>query len=162
MHVFIIGNSGSGKSTLATHLSKRAGLRHIDLDTVAWDEPGVRKQVADSVEELRAVLSGPSVLEGMYVDIVEAAIGPDDRLIWLDMPVESCIENCLARPHEPHKWPSAEAQDAFLPDLLEFVRGYDEREGPLGRRAAERLVAAFAGQSLQLTTMSQVASLTGQ
>jgi len=161
MHVFIIGNSGSGKSTLAAHLSKHAGLRHVDLDTVAWDEPGVRRDVDASVEALRATLEGPAVLEGMYVDIVEAAISPEDRLIWLDLPVESCLENCRARPHEPHKWPSAAAQDAFLPKLLDFVRGYDEREGPLGRSAAEHLFADFGGQTLRLTAMSQVAALTG-
>ncbi len=146
MHSYIIGNSGSGKSTLAQRLVQEGPVRHLDLDSFVWSEPAVRREHADALALLRAELDGaPAVVEGMYADLLGDLITPDDSLIWLDLPVDVCVAHCQARPFEGHKWDSAEAQDAFLPQLLDFVRGYPEREGELGRDAHQALFDRFAG-----------------
>ena len=41
--IVVFGNSGSGKTTLARVLTSQYGLAHLDLDSLAWDSPGVRR-----------------------------------------------------------------------------------------------------------------------
>jgi adenylate kinase family enzyme len=50
MRLALLGNSGSGKSTRARWAAGRAGARHLDLDTVAW-EPGPVKVPLDSPQQ---------------------------------------------------------------------------------------------------------------
>src|SRR6266436_8125163 len=42
--IVVFGNSGSGKTTLARVLTSQYGLAHLDLDSLAWDSPGVQVQ----------------------------------------------------------------------------------------------------------------------
>jgi hypothetical protein len=51
-----------------------------------------------------------------------------------------------ARPWEPHKYASKEAQDANLDMLLGWIADYPSREGPLGRAAHEALFEGFTGR----------------
>jgi adenylate kinase family enzyme len=152
-HTFIVGNSGSGKSTLARRLSKEHGSAHVDLDRFAWTEVvGIRRELRASVEAVRKELGDRSaVIEGCYADLVEALATADDHLIFLDIPLQQCIAHCHARPFEPHKWPSAEAQDSFLPGLIEHVRSYPTRLDSLGWAAHDRLFQAFSGTKERIT-----------
>ena len=145
--VFVIGNSGSGKTTFASALAKRLGRAHIDLDEVAFsDQVGTRRPVAESVAMLasREGLAS-AVIEGCYADLVEALATEDDHLVWLALELEACVQNARYRPWEPHKWPTAAAQNAALPMLLDFIATYDERTDPTGRAAHERLFTGFVG-----------------
>ena len=45
--VLLFGNSGSGKTTMARALAKEHGLVHLDLDSIAWTSPGVRRPTAE-------------------------------------------------------------------------------------------------------------------
>ncbi len=92
-----------------------------------------------------AMALATAVIEGCYADLVQALATEGDHFIWLDLSVDDCIANAKARPWEPHKWPSAEAQDAFLPNLLAFIATYPDSEGPTGRRAHAALFDAFVG-----------------
>ena len=147
MHVFVVGNSGAGKSTFARALAEREGRLHVDLDPFAWAaEVGVRREWADATAAIREALgTRAAVVEGCYADLVEALIQPADRLVWLDPPLETCLARCRARPFEPHKWATAEDQDAFLPQLLAFVKTYPTRTDALGARAHRALFDAFVG-----------------
>jgi len=152
MHTFIIGGSGAGKSSLAQRLAAAEDRQHIDLDPYAWaDTPGQRRDTAAAAAAVRAAAAEqPAVIEGCYADLVAALIQPGDRLIWLDLPVERCVAHCRARPFEPHKWPSAAAQDAFLPKLLDFVRAYPTRDDDLGAAAHRTLFEGHTGPRQRL------------
>lgn len=145
--VFVIGNSGSGKSTLARRLASRLQRAHIDLDGFAFlDQIGTRRPVADSLAQLEAIEGfDRAVIEGCYADLVGAAAAPEDHLVWLDLSVSDCTANAEGRPWEPHKWPSREQQDAFLPNLLEFIARYPEDVAPTGRPAHAALYDSFPG-----------------
>ncbi|MEL6345499.1 MAG: shikimate kinase [Myxococcota bacterium] len=147
MHVFIMGNSGSGKTSLAKRIAAQEGRAHVDLDPFAWTEDRARRDPVDAVAEIWQMADGrPVVIEGCYADLVRAMIRPEDRLIWLDVPVDVCVARCQSRPFEPHKWASPAEQDAFLPDLIAFVRTYPVREDDLGRAAHLKLFMNHTGQ----------------
>lgn len=153
--IAILGNSGSGKSTLAARLARDLGLEMLDLDTVAW-VPGQEAVARDPLEAaglVRAFCTRGDhwVLEGCYASLIEAALASQPMLIWLDPGVDVCQAHCRARPWEPHKYSSPAAQERNLAMLLDWVAGYDTREGELGRAAHEALSARYAGPKLHWT-----------
>lgn len=145
--VFLVGNSAAGKSTLAARLARALGRPRVDLDEVAFlDQQGTRRPLADSCALVEARPdAATAIIEGCYADLIEALAGPRDHLVWLDLDLPRCLEHARARPWEPHKWPSAEAQDAFLPKLLAFIASYPERDDPTGRPAHAALFERFPG-----------------
>lgn len=148
MNTFVHGCSGSGKSTLARRLAAEGGLVHVDLDAFAWEPeaPTTRRSAQASIDALRAHLDGrAAVIEGMYVDLIGMLITEADTLVFLDLPVSVCLAHCRARPHEPHKFATPEAQDGWLPQLLAFVEGWPTRAGPLGRADHVALFDAHLG-----------------
>ncbi|MEM8885918.1 MAG: GNAT family N-acetyltransferase [Planctomycetota bacterium] len=142
--IFVVGNAGSGKSTAARALGDRTVL---EFDTVAFaDEQGTRLPADEVCNGLRGRDDlERAVLEGCYADLVEGLASQHDHLIWLDVPVDTCVTHARARTWEPHKWKSAAAQDAFLPQLIEFIERYPDADGPTGRRAHETLFESFPG-----------------
>lgn len=154
MRIAILGNSGSGKSTLARRLAERHELSSLDLDTVGWEpgKIGVRREVEAAAADIRAFCGRHErwVLEGCYADLIGVALAFSPALVFLDPGVEACVTNCRARPWEPHKYPSAEEQDARLDALVAWVRAYAVREGELGRAAHTRLFDAYRGPKERL------------
>ena len=95
--ILIFGNSGSGKSTLAKHLCKTQGLAHLDLDTLAWKptSPPERKPIDDSEEEIKTFISSNDkwVIEGCYTDLLKIVEQQSTEIIFMNLPIESCISN---------------------------------------------------------------------
>ena len=144
--VVVVGNSGSGKSSFA----KALGLPHLDLDTLAWTagEPPARTPLDEAgrrIEQFALENESGWVIEGCYADLAQVALPLASELVFLDLPVQRCQAHARARPWEPHKYPSKEAQDANLEMLLGWIAGYPEREGPLGRAAHVALYEEFGG-----------------
>ncbi len=147
--IVIFGNSSSGKSTLAHALSEQHDLAHLDLDTVAWEpvSPPRRRPIAQSQRAID-VFTGEYprwVIEGCYADLLEYALQHADEVIFLDLPVQSCIDNARKRPWEPHKYSSPEAQDANLQMLIDWIRQYEERDDLFSRAAHAALFERFEG-----------------
>ncbi len=156
MRIVIIGNSGSGKSTLARWLATRGDGVLLDLDTVAW-EPGqiaVPRENEAAEREVRSFCAAHErwIIEGCYADLAQVASSFGPRLVFLDLGPEHCLAHCRARPWEPHKYPSKEEQDRRLPMLLDWVRDYDRREGPLSHAAHLELFEAHPGPKDRLTS----------
>ncbi len=147
--VVVLGNSGAGKSTLARALAAAHGLAHLDLDTLAWHptDPPERTPLDEAGKALDAFTNANTrwVVEGCYADLAALIAPRADTMIFLDLSVAACQQHARARPWEPHKYPSQEAQDANLPMLLDWIAAYPEREGPLGRPAHAALFERFQG-----------------
>jgi len=130
-NVLIFGNSSSGKSTLAKKLHKEHGLAHLDLDLLAWlpTTPPTRKPLEESRVEIEAFISSNAlwVIEGCYADLLEFAAPASEEIIFMNLPIDTCLDNAKRRPWEPHKYPSKEAQDANLDMLLKWISQYEER-----------------------------------
>ncbi|MEM7395283.1 MAG: shikimate kinase [Verrucomicrobiota bacterium] len=130
--IVIFGNSGSGKSFMAGALQREENLPHLDLDSIAWSSasPPERRSIAESRRDIDAFTeANPQwVIEGCYSDLLEIAMLRSSEIIFLNIPIESCISNAKKRPWEPHKYVSKEAQDANLPMLIDWIRQYTERD----------------------------------
>src|SRR5262245_53268537 len=124
----LVGNSGSGKSTLAARLARDGALAHLDLDTLAWlpVTPPKRRPIAQSAGDITAFLDASErwVIEGCYADLLALVLPRCTDLVFLHPGVAACVENARARPWEPHKYPSKEAQDNNLGMLIDWIRDY--------------------------------------
>lgn len=147
--ILIFGNSGSGKSTFAKALSAKHGLAHLDLDTLAWQatEPPQREPLAVSQSQITefTALNNAWVIEGCYSDLLEMALPFSNEMIYMNLPIASCIENARNRPWEPHKYPSKEAQDRNLDMLVEWIADYSVRTDTFSEAAHHALYENYAG-----------------
>jgi adenylate kinase family enzyme len=159
----LVGNSGSGKSTLAQRLARGGGLAHLDLDTLAWEpvKPPRRRPIADSAREIARFIDANEhwVIEGCYADLLEPPLGRSPRLLFLNPGIEACIANARARPWEPHKYPSKEAQDANLEMLVGWIRDYETRDDTFSLAAHRALFDGFAGDKIELTSRETIATI---
>ena len=159
--IVIFGNSGSGKSTLAKRIAQDPAVYHLDLDTLAWETPGVRKEVTESVAELREFLSEYDqwVIEGCYGSLLEEAMKTASEVLFLNPGVDACQENCRSRPWEPHKYPSKQAQDANLEMLLNWVADYETRTDEFSLSAHQELFASVEGNKRMVASNQEAREL---
>ena len=154
--ILIFGNSGSGKSTLAGELCLAENLSHLDLDTLAWNpaSPPERKPLRESGQEIRSFIHSNDgwVIEGCYTDLLEIAVPFSNEIIFMNLPIESCIANARARPWEPHKYESKKAQDNNLEMLIGWISMYSERTDTFSALAHNRLYKRFAGKKSMVTS----------
>lgn len=152
--IVIFGNSGSGKTTMARALAREQGLAHLDLDLLAWQSPGVRRAIAESVAEIRAFADAHAewVVEGCYADLIQAALPLCTEMRFLNPGVEICVANCRARPWEPQKYDSPEEQDARLAFLLGWVRQYESRTDEFSLASHRALFDGFAGPKREIAS----------
>ncbi len=153
--ILIFGNSGSGKTTMARALAREHGLAHLDLDSLAWDSPGVRRSVDESGRAIREFVSAyPEwVIEGCYGDLLEQALPFATEVRFLNPGVEACISNCRARPWEPEKYPSREAQDQMLDFLLGWVREYESRADEYSLARHREIFESFSGPKKEFSSL---------
>ena len=71
------------------------------------------------------------------------------EMIYLDLPIQQCIDNARMRPWEPHKYTSREAQDANLEMLIEWIGEYDQRQDCFSQSAHQCLYQNFTGKKLR-------------
>jgi adenylate kinase family enzyme len=160
MRYVVFGNSGSGKSTLALRLARAGGLLHLDLDTLAWlpETPPRRRPVAESEREITSFMDANErwTIEGCYADLLELPVRRCTRLVFLNPGVDACVANARARPWEPHKYPSREAQDANLEMLIGWIRNYTTRDDVFSLAAHRALFDGFAGDKIELTSIETI------
>ncbi len=154
--IIIFGNSASGKSTLAKTLANRHGLAHLDLDTIAWQAvtPPERMPIEESFKLMQNFIQTERqwVVEGCYGDLLELLLPFASELVFLNLPVELCVENAKKRPWEPHKYESQAAQDANLAMLIDWITQYETRDDSFSKAYHEHLFANFGGAKTMLTS----------
>jgi adenylate kinase family enzyme len=155
MKLLILGNSGSGKSTLAKAVAERHDLPHLDLDGIVWEPEQIAVPRAPDVVrgDLDAfVATHPAwVIEGCYGDLIEAAAPFSTQLLFLNPGLAACLANNRRRPWEPHKYVSADAQDAMLDKLQDWVAGYYSRDDAWSLAAHRRVFDRHPGRKREAT-----------
>lgn len=158
--VVIFGNSGSGKSTLARRFAAHPGVGYLDLDNIAWVASGERKDIPESIEELKAFMNTHTswVIEGCYGSLIQEAAKSASALIFLNPGIEACQKNCRARPWEPHKYETSDAQDKNLDMLLSWVADYEVRKDEFSLQAHRDIFDSFCGNKLELKSNAEAQS----
>jgi adenylate kinase family enzyme len=151
--IIIFGNSGSGKSSLALKL-RNEGLAHLDLDILAWlpTIPPERRPIEQAKLKIQTFIRATDewVVEGCYTDLLELVKPFANEAIFLNLPVQLCIENAKKRPWEPHKYSSKQAQDENLEMLLDWIADYAVRQDTLSYAAHMALYDVFAGTKTEI------------
>jgi adenylate kinase family enzyme len=155
--ILVFGNSGSGKTTLANRYAECLGLEHFDLDTIAWESPGVRKSLSGSLRDLEAFMAAQDrwVIEGCYGSLLKEASRRADGLVFLNPGVEVCLENCRKRPWEPHKYDTSDEQNRNLQMLLSWVAEYETRTDEFSLAAHRKIFDSFRRTKRELTSNAE-------
>lgn len=139
--VIIIGNSCSGKSTLAKSLSQSFTVEHYDLDDYFWKcnkfkKSYSHKRILTNVKNL--ALKESWVIEGVYSHLVEPILHRADIFVWIDLPLQVCINNLISRDVNPT-------------DLqLSRTQGYFERTTGSSRASHQLLWDSFTGSKYKI------------
>lgn len=154
--VLLFGNSRSGKSTLANEFKNSEGLAHLDLDELAWlsSNPPKRAPLGESLPKIMEFTqcSDAWVIEGCYSDLLEVAVPEANEIVFLNLPVDLCIENTKNREWEPHKYPSKEKQDDNLEMLFDWISDYEHRNDVFSRNSHLKLYHSFIGKKTMFTS----------
>ena len=148
--VMVIGCPGSGKSTFSRALAARTGLPLFYLDRLYWkaDKTTVGHEVL--VQRLEQILKGEAwILDGHYAATLEMRLRACDTVIFLDYPVELCLQGLrerLGRPRPDMPWVETEPDE----ELLAKVRAFAQESRPvlckLLERYPEKKLIRFSGR----------------
>lgn len=153
MRVLITGNGGSGKTWLGERLVQRLSVPLVRLDDLYWDGAYGGKERDKRVvfdEVARRAAEPYWVIEGVYGWLLPAALPRASEFIFLDLPVDACLDNIRQRGNQ------GSGNEAAFAALLAWVAEYPSRENSNSRLAHQRLWDAFEGTRTILRSREEV------
>ncbi|KQW80437.1 hypothetical protein ASC89_10205 [Devosia sp. Root413D1] len=158
VRVLITGNGGSGKTWLGERLSRRLAVPLVRLDDLYWEgayggKERDKRVVFDEVVE-RAT-EGSWVMEGVYGWLLPAALPRASEFIFLDLPVEECLDNVRRRGNQ------GGGSEASFAALLAWVAEYPTRSNANSRQAHQQLWDGFEGTKYVLGNRGEIDEFAG-
>lgn len=98
--VAVVGTSGCGKSTFARNLAARAGLPHVELDAIHWNNDWTESPDDEFNANFdRATDAGRWVIDGNYGrrGMQERIFDDADLVVWLDLPFTTIFRRICVR-----------------------------------------------------------------
>ena len=128
--VIVIGCPGSGKSTVSRALHNKTGIPLYHLDMMYWNADKTTVEKSVFLERLSAVLEKNEwIIDGNYGSTMELRMVACDTVIFLDYPLEICLDGIKERRGKPRSdmpWIETE-EDA---EFIEFIKNYEEQQKP--------------------------------
>ena len=128
--VIVIGCPGSGKSTVSRALHNKTGIPLYHLDMMYWNADKTTVEKSIFLERLSAVLEKNEwIIDGNYGSTMELRMVACDTVIFLDYPLEICLDGIKERRGKPRSdmpWIETE-EDA---EFIEFIKNYEEQQKP--------------------------------
>ena len=128
--VIVIGCPGSGKSTVSRALHNKTGIPLHHLDMMYWNADKTTVEKSVFLERLSAVLEKDEwIIDGNYGSTMELRMAACDTVIFLDYPIEICLDGIKERRGKPRSdmpWIETE-EDA---EFIEFIKNYEEQQKP--------------------------------
>ena len=128
--VIVIGCPGSGKSTVSRALHNKTGIPLYHLDMMYWNADKTTVEKSVFLERLFAVLEKDEwIIDGNYGSTMELRMVACDTVIFLDYPLDVCLDGIRARRGKPRSdmpWIETE-EDA---EFIEFIKNYNELQRP--------------------------------
>ena len=128
--IIVIGCPGSGKSRLSRALHNKTGIPLYHLDMMYWNADKTTVEKSVFLERLSAVLEKDAwIIDGNYGSTMELRMAACDTVIFLDYPLEVCLDGIKERRGKPRSdmpWVETE-EDA---EFIEFIKNYNEQQKP--------------------------------
>ncbi len=128
--IIVIGCPGSGKSTVSRSLHHKTGISLYHLDMMYWNADKTTVEKSVFLERLSAVLEKDEwIIDGNYGSTRELRMAACDTVIFLDYPLEICLDGIkerLGKPRSDMPWIETE-EDA---EFMEFIKSYNEQQKP--------------------------------
>ena len=128
--IIVIGCPGSGKSTVSRALHNKTSLPLYHLDMMYWNADKTTVENSVFLERLSTVLKKDEwIIDGNYGSTMEMRMAACDTVIFLDYPLEVCLEGIKerrGRPRSDMPWIETEEDSEFI----EFIKNYNEQQKP--------------------------------
>ncbi len=128
--IMVIGCPGSGKSTFSRSLHKITKIPLYHLDMLFWNEDKTTVEKAVFLDRLLKVIENSEwIIDGNYSSTMELRIRACDTVIFLDFPLEVCLNGIKERKGKPRSdMPWIENEDDA--EFIEFIKNYNSQSRP--------------------------------
>ena len=129
--IIIIGCPGSGKSTLSRSLHKITNIPLYHLDMLFWNEDKTTVEKSVFLDRLLKVIQNDEwIIDGNYSSTMELRMQACDTVIFLDYPLDVCLNGIKERKGKPRSdmpWIESDEDDA---EFIEFIKNYNSQSRP--------------------------------
>lgn len=130
--IMVIGCPGSGKSTFSRKLHNITQIPLYHLDMMYWnadrtivDKAVFRERLVDALQQ------EAWIIDGNYGSTMEMRMQACDTVIFLDYPLEVCLEGVRSRRGKARTdMPWVEAEDEEDAEFLAFIKSYNLESKP--------------------------------
>ena len=128
--IIVIGCPGSGKSTVSRALHTKTGIPLYHLDMMYWNADKTTVERSVFLARLSSVLEKEQwIIDGNYSSTMELRMAACDTVIFLDYPLEVCLEGIKERRGKVRSdmpWIETEEDEEFI----DFIKRYNEQQKP--------------------------------
>lgn len=129
--IIVIGCPGSGKSTLSRKLHKITGIPLYHLDMMHWNEDKTTEERDVFIQKLSKTLEmNEWIIDGNYKSTMELRMQACDTVIFLDYPLEVCLNGVMERMGKPRSdipWVGNDVEDT---KFIETIKNYNLNNRP--------------------------------
>ncbi len=149
--VIVIGCPGSGKSTFSKALHKITNIPLFHLDMMFWNADKTTVDKSVFMERLSKIMKKSEwIIDGNYASTMELRMRECDTVIFLDYPLEVCINGIKERKGKPRSdmpWIETDEDEEFIA----FIKNYHSQSKPqvmeLLKKYADKNIFVFTSRT---------------
>ena len=150
--IIVIGCPGSGKSTFSKALHKITGIPLFHLDMMFWNKDKTTVEKSVFLDRLSAAMENSEwIIDGNYSSTMELRMNNCDTVIFLDYPLEVCLNGIMERKGKARSDMPWTEPDEYDQEFVEFIKNYNTQNRPkvmeLLDKYSDKNIFIFKGRS---------------